>query len=465
MIRTLFILILSIIFIIIRKFATVPYCLDIDEAFSLYFSQVNVGLLSKVFRTENNPPLWELVLKVCFKLVTPTIENARLVSNLFFFLTIIPLYKIGESFLSKRIGLLSVLVFLLSNFMYYISNYARVYSLTIFISTVSVYFFLRFISDGKKPSLIALALVNALLLYSHYMTLSLVILESLGLLWIFSKNQRSKVLLIYFTILGILICPQIEKMVSRFMSSGISGTWVQPVTGFSDLYHMICKVFNLPINAIFFILVFVVFIVLVSKQKIKFCKELRWIAFFWISIWTVVFIYSFRVGLFFDKYLAFTFPLIFITLAYMLDSISIFFFKKGLVLPIIFLIIMVFTTKLDASLFTYHGKKYNYKALSDFIHLVKKTKGTRIFIQGFVHEKPVMYYYDTKIFFNNHQIENLPLVFESFKWNEIYFVETMDKMVLGNSDVAVSAYPLFIDNVEYREIGGFYVYFNHKIKG
>ena len=101
MIRTLFILILSIIFIIIRKFATVPYCLDIDEAFSLYFSQVNVGLLSKVFRTENNPPLWELVLKVCFKLVTPTIENARLVSNFFFFLTIIPLYKIGESFLSK----------------------------------------------------------------------------------------------------------------------------------------------------------------------------------------------------------------------------------------------------------------------------------------------------------------------------------------------------------------------------
>ena len=41
----------------------------------------------------------------------------------------------------------------------------------------------------------------------------------------------------------------------------------------------------------------------------------------------------------------------------------------------------------------------------------------------------------------------------------------MDEMVLGNSDLAVSAYPLFIDNVEYREIGGFYVYFNHKIKG
>lgn len=464
MIRISIILLLATIFIVIRKQLTVPYCLDIDEAFSLYFSQVDLSLLSKVFQTENNPPLWELVLKLWFKLVSPTIENARLISNLFFFLTIIPLYKIGESFLTKRIGLFSVIIYLLSNFIYYISNYARVYSLTIFISTVSVYFFLKYIRDCRKSSLIALAIVNTLLLYSHYMTLSLVIMESIGLLWMLSKNQKGKESFLYFIIIGILICPQIEKIVSRIMSSGVNGTWVQPVNGLSDLYHMICKVFNLPINAIFFIIVFVVFVALVSKQKIKFCNELRWIVLFWITIWTLVYIYSFRVGLFFDKYLAFTFPLIFITIAYMLDSISVFFFKKGLVLPIIFVIIMAITTKLDASLLTYHGKKYNYKALSDFIHHVRKTKGTRIFIQGIVHEKPLMYYHDSNIFLNNHQIQNLPLVFERFKMNEIYFVETMNEAKLGRFDFAVSTHPFPIGSSEYREIGGFYVWFNHKIK-
>lgn len=228
---------------------------------------------------------------------------------------------------------------------------------------------------------------------------------------------------------------------------------------------MICKGFNLPLNAVFFIILWIISCVLIYRDKLTLTVEVRWIIFFWVSIWTVIYIYSFWVGLFFDKYMVFTFPLLYISTAYMLDVLSDRLFGKSTLVPIAFIITMLLTTRLDASQLTYHGEKYDYKKLAECIHRLKLTKAERIFIQGVVHEKPLMYYYDNEKFFNNVQDQNSSLVFKSFESEHIFFTENIGSIGLGRYDFVVSTYPLAFSGSNWKEIGNFYIYFNHKTKG
>ena len=232
-----------------------------DEPFTVYWSQRSLAELWAMMRTENNPPLFFLLIKA-WSTVAP-FDGAwlRVPSALFSALVVWPLFLLARSLGGLRVALVAALLFTLNNYHYGFAHEVRAYALFTLLSVLSMWLLVR---AKDKPvglrSLLGLSAVNILLVYTHFFGWLLIGVQVLCVLLIADLKplRRSFFLGALFTALSYL--PYATTFVGRFSQSVTEGTWLKaPVP--EELYNMVWRWSNAPVLAVLFLLLIVVALV------------------------------------------------------------------------------------------------------------------------------------------------------------------------------------------------------------
>jgi hypothetical protein len=127
----------------------------------------------------------------------------------------------------------------------YFAHEARVYSLLMLLSCISIYLFMKCLKKPKIIFSIALGITNLLIIYSHFFGFFILFIE---LLIVLANSKNRKLFLKSFLIihLGVLLgyLPYLNILLDRFLISTSEGTWVQPVSNLGPLHDFIFTLFN-----------------------------------------------------------------------------------------------------------------------------------------------------------------------------------------------------------------------------
>ncbi len=157
-----------------------------------------------------------------------TSESAvRLLSVPFGILAIVMIYVLGSQLFDKEVGLVGALILALSSFNIWYSQEARMYSLMVLLTLLSMYFFLRFLQHTTLASSAGYVLSTTLLVYTHYYGLFVVIAQNIyiGTLLLLSKRRthQLKHWVALQAIVLALFAPWTIILVKQFSRSGAVG--------------------------------------------------------------------------------------------------------------------------------------------------------------------------------------------------------------------------------------------------
>jgi uncharacterized membrane protein len=273
--------------------------LTLDEPFTVYWSQRPWKEMWAMFATENNPPLFFLIIR-CWSFFTP-FEAAwlRAPSALFSALTVWPLFLLARQLVDRRTAVLACLLFTFSNYHYGFAHEVRAYAFFTLLTTAAMWVLIR-TNDTWRTA--GLATLSILLVYTHFFGwLVLGLLGSLTLLPELRSRRRS-----LFTALGITVVaflPYSMLFAQRLGQSVSEGTWLTPPVP-EELYNMVWRWSNAPVLA-------VLFLGSILAACIK--DRLRSTALRLGLVWTFVplvgmFLVSYQVPIFLDRYLVYAAP-------------------------------------------------------------------------------------------------------------------------------------------------------------
>lgn len=221
------------------------HSVDLDEPFSIFHAQNNLGDLFGIFKNENNPPLHFLLLHFWEQAFGISPFAVRSLSLIFSVLTLVVLFKIGLKFFSQQIAIFTCLFFIFSDFHHYYGLEARAYSLLVFEYSILIYFLLTIILTPKESSwktFLSLGIVNVALFYTHYISLIIFLSEGfLLLVYIRNFNWKNLLLTIGISLIGVL--PWISTFVGRASNVTKAGTWLTQAT-YTELYGFFNKFLN-----------------------------------------------------------------------------------------------------------------------------------------------------------------------------------------------------------------------------
>lgn len=289
-----------------------------DEPFSVYVAQMDATSILKYLSEGNNPPLYELLLHFWIKIFGISEFAVRFPSLLFSCVTVWFIYKIGVTYLNKRIALYAGILFIFSNYHILFAHEARVYALLGMLTVISMYIFMGILRDsahGDKDENISsksiatkfllLALVNTVIIYSHYFGFFVLIVQVIYLIMHYSVLLKYwKQVLLYAGILVVLYLPNIIIVFNRFVASS-EGTWLSPPNGIASIYNMLWAFSNAPVVTVCVLLVIVGALV---RYFTVFRKDHKnpnnpFIVFWFAFIFFFMFGISFSIPMFLDRYL------------------------------------------------------------------------------------------------------------------------------------------------------------------
>jgi mannosyltransferase len=143
--------------------------LRLDEAQSLWQSGRSPADIFVIIAQDVHVPLYHLVLHFWRLYLGDTVANARLLSLVFYLLSIPALYLLGRTAYSKTVGVFASLLLALSPFMNWYGSEIRMYTLFTLLVILNQYFFVRLFNDRDSDNVwIGYAATALLGIYAHY---------------------------------------------------------------------------------------------------------------------------------------------------------------------------------------------------------------------------------------------------------------------------------------------------------
>ena len=130
----------------------------------------------------DQPPAFFLLLHSWFKFFPFTDFYGRLLATVIGLAGIVAIFFLGKEVKDSRVGLIAALITSLSYIHIFFSQEVRFYTLVFLAATLSYIFFVRSTKTERLPDFIFYVLSTALLLYTHYF--GLVVLVSQGILFV-----------------------------------------------------------------------------------------------------------------------------------------------------------------------------------------------------------------------------------------------------------------------------------------
>jgi mannosyltransferase len=365
--------------------------LSLDEPFSVYNAQLDIGSLISFLNTGNNPPLFELLLHYWIGWTGIGLIAVRFLPYVFSCLSAVGVFFLGKKISSAETGLGGALLFTCSSFNMYFAHEARVYSLFTLLSCASLYYYCCLLKDKSRKGFIGLLLSNVLLLFSHYFGIWVVGGELLLTFLLFRENKGAfrKVIIVFGGTL-IVFFPLLVIFLSRVKDTLHRGTWMKapPLDGF---YENLRKFSNEPVPA-------VIFLVLIGAGIWKLWKlgrfkgnpYLKMLFLFFGITYTGLFLISFIVPLFLDRYL------IFLSIPFYLIIIeSVMALGNGNVMKRILIFLPILLMAITLNCYPESGRKP--EEMAKFVLQYKNTE-TPVFISPPWLDKGLLYYCDRELF-------------------------------------------------------------------
>ncbi|MBL7110699.1 MAG: glycosyltransferase family 39 protein [Bacteroidales bacterium] len=390
----IFILLLNIVYKILFLGAR---DINIDEPFTLFYSQMPWQEIFRMLHGENNPPLYFLVMHAWIELFGIEPFQVRLLSLCFSAFSSVLIYFLGARNFSRSVGISAALLFTFSNFNTYLAQEARVYALFVFLALTSVYLFLKLIKEFKPKTLIFLIVINILLIYSHFFAFWLLLIEYIFvLLFPDIRKKLFKPFLIMTGILLVAFLPYLMIFINRFLASS-GGTWLEPPT-VSSIYNLLWKFCNQPVPTVIVIIILIIglckYVFLRFKGTISIDKA-TWFVLMWFILPTsIIFIISFSLPVFYEKYLVFLAPAL-----YLLVSRAILFITKKDPIRLGLFIILISGFIITSTPRPYYSRSVTL--LSNDLKSLRNNRDPVLITPGY-YDKTLIYYYNRN-WFKDHQ--------------------------------------------------------------
>ena len=401
--------------------------LGYDESFSLYMALQNVPDLVRMLCQGDNPPLWELLLHYWIKIFGVSEVAIRSLSLIFSVLTVIPIYLVGEKHLHRFAGIAASLCYCFSTFSIYLAHECRVYSLLGCCTAFSLLLFVSLIHQPKPLKFILLTLVNLMLMYGHYLSVWVIVMEFLITLLVKPIRKRiCKPYLIHAAVLIILFGPMFPVLFRRFMDSGVHGTWIAKTTSPEALYDFLWRMCNVPVTTVLAIGIlaaaFIMLIYRVSHKKLEFC-DVTVISLIWLVPLLISFVLSYFTGFFLDRYFYFLFPVFYLAIisycSYLFPE------KRALAFGLmgLFVITMAVSCSPDSSTKRFSGWHADIKPIVNQLVDAKENRKALVVLPEYF-DKQFVYYLDQdhEVFCTQNQPTNY-YVFRKYLNGQGYYYD------------------------------------------
>jgi|GEM_PF-157109 len=399
--------------------------LAMDEPFTVFYSQANLHDLFIMLKSENNPPLFFILLHFWIKLFGISVASVRFLPVIFSSLTAVFIYYTGKKYISGLVGLVASLLYTFSTYNMVFAHEARVYSLFAMLSTLSMLVFFSIHSKRSIRRIIMLAVVNALLVYSHFFGFFLILTQIIitGFITNFRKSMGFKFLL---SVAGtfLLYLPYLPLLFFRYTQTIAQGTWVEkPII--SDLYTMAWRFSNTPVATVLLLSLIITgtgfYLYRRFRHQIPSIPYVTAIMIWFFIPYFLMFLISFKQPIFLDRYT------VFISVGYYLFiAVSIDLLSKSKWLSILLSLLTI-----GIMLITFTPDVDNKRRFNEAVQLVKslKTPGTVVIICPPWLEYGFSYHYNLTIFKDYTHLRT------RLNADHIYPVNSLEQLNSFNLDV------------------------------
>lgn len=390
-------LLLLVVVVVLRVWYVGKTDLGGDESFSLYMALQSVPDLVRMLCQGDNPPLWELLLHFWVKVFGISEVAIRGLSLVFSVLTVIPIYFLGEKYLHRFVGMAAALCYCCSTFSIFMAHECRVYSLIAFCTACSVLLFVSIIREPKTFKFILLTFANLMLMYGHYLSVWIIVMEFVIALGITPIRKKIwKPYLIHAAALLLLFAPMFPILFTRFFDSGVHGTWIAKTTSPEALYDFLWRMCNVPVTTVLaigvLITAFIVLIINIVKKKYT-LGDIGILTLFWVVPLLVSFVLSYFTGFFLDRYFYFLFPVFYLSVA----TYCLYLFPKrkalGISLMALFTLAMVASCSPDSSTKRFSGWHSEIKPIVNQLVEAKENQNALVILPE-CFDKQFTYYLD-----------------------------------------------------------------------
>lgn len=163
---------------LLNTYQLLSQSIRLDEAQSIWASTKPVIGILGYLSLDVAAPLYAVLLHFWIQVFGPDIIYARILSLIFFLITLPVLYILARESSNKRVAMLTVTLFSLSPFIMWYTSEARMYTLFTFITSLNHLFFLRVLKSNGKKGVGAYLITTTLGLYTHYFFVFLILTQA-----------------------------------------------------------------------------------------------------------------------------------------------------------------------------------------------------------------------------------------------------------------------------------------------
>jgi len=178
--------------------------LEYDDAVFVNNAEKDINNIINIEKNLPILPAYTLLLHYWIKAFGKTELNIRLLSVIFGLASVLAAYCTCKQAFSRKISLISCLVLALSSFIINFSTDIDFYSLYLFLSITSIYFFIRFIKKENNKHIVFFILFTVLMLYTSFLGFVLFAAEILFML-VYKYKDNKTIIKFLAAILVILI--------------------------------------------------------------------------------------------------------------------------------------------------------------------------------------------------------------------------------------------------------------------
>jgi hypothetical protein len=228
-----------------------------DEPFTVYWAQRPLSELFGMLRTENNPPLYFLIMHYWSMVVPLDPSWLRVPSALVSSLAVWPLFLLGRRMGGVVTGFTAALLYTFSQHHFQFAHEARTYSLLVLACTWAAWQLVRLADAPRYPSLLPpsvlwLVAANTIATWTHYFGWLMIGLELVMAFSVAALRPVRAKLLAAIVLIALLNLPLFGVLLARAGTSLGHGTWLQ-APAWDEPYSMLVRWSNAPVVAVIFL--------------------------------------------------------------------------------------------------------------------------------------------------------------------------------------------------------------------
>lgn len=309
--------------VLLRIFFAASAPFNYDEMISVKNTLLDFGHIKHEAEWDNNPPFYYYSLWVWHSMLPVSEFNSRLLSVLLVSLAIGFSFLLSSKYLNLTTGIFCALLLSFSNFLVYYSLEARAYALVLLLAVTSTLFFFRYLEKPRFISLLPLALVNFLIIYTHYIAGMVLMVQYLFMLMYHRDLIKGFMPLHTLIVAALVFLRFTKKQFQTILNYNHKEDFWLKKAGLADLWNALSSLFYHPIVAIVFLFVAAFFIFQLFQKREQPVNRFELYCFL-MGICSVAFLFILGTmkAVFLDRYLVFSVPFITMLVCYRLSSIQ-----------------------------------------------------------------------------------------------------------------------------------------------